>query len=570
MFESEGAILNELLRERGLINDAQLAEIQEEHERSGKPLSQIIVDFGLMSEEQLLQAIALHLNLEFVQLENTELPPAVLRAMPSSAARMYGAVPIAATASSVTIAVLDPYNPHLAEELAFVLGKDVHLAIAPPKQIENVIARYYSEESGSLKDVLQDMEKQLTDSDIVATAEKDGAQGVAALEQLANQAPIVRFVSLILLQAIQDRASDIHFEPFEDEFKIRYRVDGALYEMAPPPKHLAVPVISRLKVMANLNIAERRLPQDGRIQLPVAGRQVDLRVSTLPTQFGESVVLRVLDRTVVNLKLESLGMPPDLQERLSELIHIPNGIFIVTGPTGSGKTTTLYSCLNVINTIDLKLLTAEDPVEYDIEGIMQVPVNEAIGMTFARALRAFLRQDPDIIMVGEMRDLETAQISIGASLTGHLVFTTLHTNDAPGAVTRMIDMGVEPFLISSTLEAVLAQRLVRTICKRCRVAYEPTDAVLAEIGLSRADVQDRPFYYGKGCVECNETGYRGRKGLYELLIVSEPVRELINMRAPAGVIRAKALELGMRPLRDDGLRCILNGETTVEEVLKYT
>jgi len=570
MFESEGAILNELLRERGLISDAQLAEIQEEHERTGKALSQIIVDFGLMSEDQLLQALALHLNMEFIQLENTELPPTVLRAMPSSAARMYGAVPIAATGNSVTVAVLDPYNPHLAEELSFVLGKDVHLTLAPPKQIENVIARYYSEESGSLKDVLQDMEKQLADSDIVATAEKGGAQGVAALEELASQAPIVRFVNLILFQAIQDRASDIHFEPFEDEFKIRYRVDGALYEMAPPPKHLAVPVISRLKVMSNLNIAERRLPQDGRIQLPVSGRQVDLRVSTLPTAFGESVVLRVLDRTVVNLKLESLGMPADLQEQLNELIHIPNGIFIVTGPTGSGKTTTLYSCLNRINTIDLKLLTAEDPVEYDIEGIMQVPVNEALGMTFARALRAFLRQDPDIIMVGEMRDLETATISIGASLTGHLVFTTLHTNDAPGAVTRMIDMGVEPFLISSTLEAVLAQRLVRTVCKRCRVAYEPTDAVLTEIGLSRVDVKDRPFYYGKGCVECNETGYKGRKGLFELLVVSEPVRELINIRAPAGVIRAKALELGMRPLRDDGIRCILNGETTVEEVLKYT
>jgi len=322
--------------------------------------------------------------------------------------------------------------------------------------------------------------------------------------------------------------------------------------------------------MSNLNIAERRLPQDGRIQMNLAGRQVDLRVSTLPTQFGESVVLRVLDRTVVNLEIESLGMPPDVYNKLQELIHIPNGIFIVTGPTGSGKTTTLYSCLKRINTVDLKLLTAEDPVEYDIEGIMQVPVNEGIGMTFARALRAFLRQDPDVIMVGEMRDLETAQIGIQASLTGHLVFTTLHTNDAPGAVTRMIDMGVEPFLITSTLEAVLAQRLVRTICSKCRIAYEPTDTVLSELGLTKADVQGRPFYYGKGCMECSETGYKGRKGLFELLVVSEPVRELINMRAPSGIIRAKALELGMRTLREDGIRCVLDGETTVEEVLKYT
>ena len=570
MYESEAVILSELLRERSLISDAQLADIAEEHERTGKPFSQIIVDFGLMTEEQLLQAVAEHLSFEFMNLEQLDLQPTLLRVMPSSVARMYGAVPVAVQGNTVTVAVLDPYNPQLVEELAFVLGKDVQLAVAPPKQIEAAIARYYSEESGSLKDVLEEMEAQLATSDIVETVARGGAQGAAALEELASQAPIVRFVNLILFQAIQDRASDIHFEPFEEEFKIRYRVDGALYEMAPPPKHLALPVISRIKVMSNLNIAERRLPQDGRIQINLAGRQVDLRVSTLPTQYGESVVLRVLDRSVVNLELESLGMPADIIEKLNELIRIPNGIVIVTGPTGSGKTTTLYSCLKRVNTVDVKLLTAEDPVEYDIEGIMQVPVNEAIGMTFGRALRAFLRQDPDIIMVGEMRDLETAQISIQASLTGHLVFTTLHTNDAPGAVTRMIDMGVEPFLISSTLEAVLAQRLVRTVCKKCRVAYEPTDAVLSGLSLTQADVQGRPFYYGKGCLECNETGYKGRKGLYELMIVNEPIRELVNMRAPSGVMRAKALELGMRTLREDGIRSILNGETTVEEVLKYT
>ncbi len=569
MYEGEAAILTELIRERDLISPDQLAEIQEEHERTGKPLSQVIVDFGLVGEEQLLQAVAEHLNLELVNIEDMDLDQAMLRSMPGSVARMYGAVPVALIGNTITVAVLDPYNPQLVEELSFVLGKDVQLAVAPRKQIEEAIAKFYSEESGSLKDVLQEMETQLASSDIVETVAKGGG-GTAALEELASQAPIVRFVNLILFQAIQDRASDIHFEPFEDEFKVRYRVDGALYEMAPPPKHLALPVISRIKVMSNLNIAERRLPQDGRIQINLAGRQVDLRVSTLPTQFGESVVLRVLDRTVVNLEIESLGMPADIYEKVQEIVKIPNGIFIVTGPTGSGKTTTLYSCLKRINTVDLKLLTAEDPVEYDIEGIMQVPVNEAIGMTFARALRSFLRQDPDVIMVGEMRDLETAQIGIQASLTGHLVFTTLHTNDAPGAVTRMIDMGVEPFLITSTLEAVLAQRLVRTICKKCRIAYEPTDSVLSEMALTKADVQGRPFYYGKGCLECNETGYKGRKGLFELLQVSEPIRELINMRAPSGVIRAKALELGMRTLREDGIRSILDGVTTVEEVLKYT
>jgi type IV pilus assembly protein PilB len=568
MFESEAAVLTELLRERDLVSPEQLTELREEHERTGKPLGQIIVDFGLMTEAQLLQAVADHLNLDFIDLDHVDIDQQVLRSMPTSVARMYGAVPVVVQGNVVTVAVLDPYNPQLMEELSFVLGKDVQLAVAPAKQIEEAINRYYSEESGSLKEVLEDMESQLASAEMVETAAKSGT--TTTLEEMASQAPIVRFVNLILFQAIQDRASDIHFEPFEDEFKIRYRVDGALYELAPPPKHLALPVISRIKVMSNLNIAERRLPQDGRIQLNLAGKQVDLRVSTLPTQFGESVVLRVLDRTVVNLEIESLGMPQDIYEKLQQLIRLPNGIVIVTGPTGSGKTTTLYSCLKRINTIDLKLLTAEDPVEYDIEGIMQVPVNEAMGMTFARALRSFLRQDPDVIMVGEMRDLETAQIAIQASLTGHLVFTTLHTNDAPGAVTRMIDMGVEPFLITSTLEGVLAQRLVRTVCKKCKIAYEPTDAVISELGLTRADVQGRPFYYGKGCMECNETGYRGRQGLFELMIISEPIRELINMRSPSGVIRAKALELGMRTLREDGIRSILDGLTTVEEILKYT
>jgi type IV pilus assembly protein PilB len=568
MFEGEHAVLSELVRERNLVSPAQLKEIEEEHERTGKSLSQVMIDFGLVSEEQLLRAVAEHLNLEYLNLDDVDLTQPVLRAMPSSVARMYGAVPVALNGNTISVAVMDPYNPQLIGELSFILGKDVQLAVAPSKQIEEAIEKYFGEESESLKDVLTDMESQLASAEAVETATKTG--GTAALEELASQAPIVRFVNLILFQAISDRASDIHFEPFEDEFKIRYRVDGALYEMTPPPKHLALPVISRIKVMSNLNIAERRLPQDGRIQLNIGGRQVDLRVSSLPTQFGESVVLRVLDRSVVNLEMESLGMPTDIFDQTKEVIKVPNGIFIVTGPTGSGKTTTLYSCLRRINTIDMKLLTAEDPVEYDIEGIMQVPVNDAIGLTFGRALRSFLRQDPDIIMVGEMRDLETAQISIQASLTGHLVFTTLHTNDSPGAVTRMIDMGVEPFLISSTLQAVLAQRLVRTICKKCRIAYEPTDAVLSEIGLTKEDTVGRPFYYGKGCVECNETGYKGRKGLFELLVISEPIRELINMRAPSGVIRGRALELGMRTLREDGIRSILDGVTTVEEILKYT
>jgi type IV pilus assembly protein PilB len=319
-----------------------------------------------------------------------------------------------------------------------------------------------------------------------------------------------------------------------------------------------------------MNIAERRLPQDGRIQKQIAGRNVDLRVSTLPTQFGESLVLRVLDRSIVNLDLEVLGMPDYIYNFLLEMIEHPNGIFIATGPTGSGKTTTLYSCLRKINTIDSKLLTAEEPVEYDLEGIVQVPVNEAIGLTFARVLRAFLRQDPDRIMVGETRDLETAQIAIQASLTGHLVFTTLHTNDAPGAITRLIDMGVEPFLISSTLEAVLGQRLLRSICRHCRTTYEPGNPLLTELGISRQDIGEKQFFYGKGCNACNNTGYKGRKGIYELLKITDPIRELINERAPTVTLKQKAVELGMITLRQDGLRSIFVGDTTVEEVLRYT
>ena len=568
MFENEMAVLSEVVRERELLTAEQFREVQEERERTGKPLSQIIVDFGLLTEEQLLRAVAGHVGLDYLDLEGVDVPENTTRLMPAEAARLYQAVPVSLTGNLVTVAVADPYNPLLSEELAFVLGKDVQLTVASGKQVEAAISRYYGVESESMKEVLQDVEAQMATDELATQVTSDVA--AAQLEEMASHAPIVRFVNLVLFQAIQDRASDIHFEPFEEEFKIRYRVDGALYEMAPPPKHLALPVISRVKVMANLNIAERRLPQDGRIQMQIAGRPVDLRVSTLPTQHGESVVLRVLDRSVVELDLENLGMPTDILQKLKELITLPNGIIITTGPTGCGKTTTLYSCLKRVNKIDVKILTSEDPVEYDLEGIMQVPINEAVGLTFARALRSFLRQDPDIIMVGEMRDLETAQISIQASLTGHLVFTTLHTNDAPGAITRMIDMGVEPFLITSTLQAILAQRLIRVTCKKCRVAYEPTDAVLSSLGLTREAVQGRPLFYGKGCPNCNDTGYRGRKGLFELLPISGPILELIELRAPSGVIRGRALELGMRTLREDGIRNILDGETTVEEVLKYT
>ena len=440
-------------------------------------------------------------------------------------------------------------------------------SLPTPAEIQRAIERFYGQEdSESFAEIL----KELGADKKIAKEVDEAGEDAAAAAALANEIPIVKFVNLVLQQAVSDRASDIHFEPFETEFRIRYRVDGALYEMAPPPKHLALPVTSRIKIMANLNISEKRLPQDGRISLTIAGKQIDLRVSTLPTAFGESVVLRVLDRGSVNLEVESLGFPKYVFDYVSEVILRPNGIFVVTGPTGCGKTTTLYSCLRRVNSIDSKLLTAEDPVEFDIDGIMQVAVNEAAGMTFAKALKSFLRQDPDIIMVGEMRDLETAQISIQASLTGHLVLSTLHTNDSPGAVTRLVDMGVEPFLISSTLMAVLAQRLVRTNCKNCRTPFEPTEQQLAMLNLSPHDLGDKVFHYGRGCSTCNDTGYKGRKGIFELLVVSDPIRTLINERAPTVVVRQKAVELGMVTLREDGLRSIFDGDTSIEEVVKYT
>lgn len=558
-----------LVREQGLLDDLQYEEVVAELKRSGTSVFQLLQDFGIMDADTILQAMANHLGAEVVALKGTEIPKAAIEAVPASTAKMYRCIPVALEGHTLQVAFEDPLDPAKVDELGFVAKKDIQLVLANPTEIAAALDRYYGEEtSEDVSKLLEELggDEKITEEAMVA-AETDDDDLVAGL---ANEAPIVRFVNLVLLQAVKDRASDIHFEPFETEFRIRYRVDGALYEMSPPPKHLALPVVSRIKVMANLNISERRLPQDGRINYKLGKREIDLRVSTLPTQFGESVVLRVLDRNAVNLDLESLGFPKSTLDFISEVIQRPNGIFVVTGPTGSGKTTTLYSCLRRVNAIDTKLLTAEDPVEFDIEGIMQVAINEAQGMTFGKALRSFLRQDPDIIMVGEMRDLETAQIAIQASLTGHLVLSTLHTNDAPGAVTRLVDMGTEPFLVSSTLMAVLAQRLVRRVCKECRTPFEPTDQQLSLLNLSPHDLGDKVFYYGRGCSVCNDTGYKGRKGIYELLVCGDTIRTMITERAPTVVLRQKAVELGMVTLREDGLRSIFDGDTSIEEVVKYT
>ena len=569
MAEEISSPLLSLIKEQGLIDDLQYEEVVAELKRTGAPVVEVLQDFGVMKLDDILHVIATNLGTEVVSLRNREFPPELVQMIPAKVARMYHCIPVAMKGSTVQVALADPLDPAQGDEIRFASKHDLQVVVADPAEIEKTLDRLYGQdESESFSEILKELG---ADTDIAREISEAGAaEDEKLMTELANEAPIVKFVNLVLQQAIQDRASDIHFEPFETEFRIRYRVDGALYEMSPPPKHLALPVISRLKVMSNLNISERRLPQDGRINYMIGSRQIDLRVSTLPTQFGESLVLRVLDRSAVNLELESLGIPKHVYEYMTEVIQRPNGIVIVTGPTGCGKTTTLYSCLRRVNAIDSKLLTAEDPVEYDIEGIMQVAINEAAGMTFGKALRSFLRQDPDIIMVGEMRDLETAQISIQASLTGHLVLSTLHTNDAAGAVTRMIDMGVEPFLISSTLMAVLAQRLVRVVCKNCRTPFEPTEDQLALLNLSPHDLGDKVFHYGRGCSACNDTGYKGRKGIFELLIISEPIRTLINERAPTVVLRQKAVELGMVTLREDGLRTIFEGDTTIEEIVKYT
>ena len=561
--------LLELIREQGLVDDLQYEEVLSEHKRGGEPVFQILQNFGILDGDSILQAMANQLGAEVVSLRNRDLPKEVIALFPGAQARALECLPVEDDGSTVKVAVVDPLNPSRMDEIGYVMKRDVQLVLADPGEIKKAIEKYYADDGGgNFADLLKEIGADEDIAQEVKQMEEQDDETIMA--QLADAAPIVKFVNMVLFQAVKDRASDIHFEPFETEFRIRYRVDGALYEMSPPPKHLALPVISRIKVMANLNISERRLPQDGRINMQMGHKSIDLRVSTLPTQFGESVVLRVLDRSAVNLELESLGFPKEIHEYVTDVIQRPNGIFVVTGPTGCGKTTTLYSCLRRVNSIDSKLLTAENPVEYDLEGVMQVAVNDAIGMTFGKALRSFLRQDPDIIMVGEMRDMETAQIAIQASLTGHLVLSTLHTNDAPGAVTRLVDMGVEPFLISSTLMAVLGQRLVRKVCTNCRTPFEPTEAQLALLNLSPHDLGDKLFYYGRGCSTCNDTGYKGRKGIYELLVISDAVRNLINERAPTVVVRQKAIELGMVTLREDGLRSIFEGATSIEEVVKYT
>ena len=564
MLDPESETLKGMLIDAELCSEEQLTEIEEEHERSGKVFRELLIDYEIITEKELMGLIAQNLGTDIIDLSGIEIEKEIIDMIDPSTIRMYGVIPLKEEDGILTVASSNPLNYQIPEELHFILGKDIQLVIANEGQIDAAIEKYYPMETGSMHDMLESMDIEVNDGETFSD------EDISKLENAAESTPIVRFVDVVLYQAIKAEASDVHFEPFEKEFKIRYRVDGALYEMSPPPQNLAVPVISRVKIMSGLNISERRRPQDGRISMKIAGRPVDLRVSCLPTAYGESVVLRVLDRSVVNLDLEVLGISQDVLNSIRDIIHMPNGIFVVTGPTGSGKTTTLYSCLKEINNIEDKILTAEDPVEYDLEGIIQLPINDSIGMTFHRALRAFLRQDPDRIMLGEIRDIETAQMSIQASLTGHFVFSTLHTNDAAGTITRLIDMGVEPFLINSSLVGVLGQRLIRKVCSNCKTAFVPTDEDLKQLEIERESVGDRKFYYGKGCDACNQSGYKGRKAITELLVINNDIRQLIMKKSPTLVLKEKARELGMVTMREDGIRTILDGETTMEEILKYT
>ncbi len=563
LYVDNNAEIRDLFREVDGVSQHGLDELFDQDVIEGnRSFADAVIQAGIIQREDLFSLISQYLGYELQVGEVGEIEQEVLAVIPHDTARQYGVVPLYLSDGGVHLLALDPFNSSIIDDLTFALNLEISIVVCDPVQVSALLDHYYGQEQSSMDDLFGDVGLDQFEN-LDDTKEGD-------LMDAANETPIIRFVNLVLQQAIRAKASDIHFEPFEDEFRIRYRVDGALYEMSPPPKSLALPVISRVKVISELNIAEHRIPQDGRIKMTIEGRAVDLRVSTLPTQFGESVVLRVLDKSAVNLDLDNLGLPENVKTGIRGAVRRPNGIFIVTGPTGSGKTTTLYSALREVNEIDTKILTAEDPVEYEIEGIMQVPVNHQVGLDFARALRAFLRQDPDKIMVGEIRDIETARIAVQASLTGHVVLSTLHTNDAPGAITRLIDMGLEPFLLSASLEFILAQRLVRKICSSCKQEFDPKNEMLQNLGLSRNDLGDRKFYFGSGCEACSNGGYRGRTGLFEMIKVVDTFRELINSGAATLVLKQKAIEQGMRTLREDGLRSIFDGETTVEEVLKYT
>lgn len=559
--------LGQVLKEMGRISEFDIQEALRLQKEKGGALGRILVDQGLITESDLGEALGRQQGMEVVDLASTAIPQELIDMVGVNIAETYRVIPVSMENGVLTLALADPLNVNVLDDLKFMLNTDVQGAVSNEEAVSAAIEKYYEGQSESIESVMGTLG---TGDEFEVMDKREDIPDMAQLEQDVNAAPVVKLLNLILLQAIKDRASDIHLEPFDHEFKVRYRVDGVLYEMMPPPIQLARAVVSRVKVMSNLDIAETRLPQDGRIELNIGGNPVDLRVSTLPTMHGESVVMRILDRSNVSLQLDQIGFRPKELATIQALIAKPNGIVLVTGPTGSGKTTTLYSCLNEANDPEIKIITTEDPVEYNLDGIVQVPINDEIGVTFGACLRSILRQDPDKVLVGEIRDLETAQIAVEASLTGHIVFSTLHTNDAPSAVTRMVDLGLEPFLLTATLEAICAQRLCRRICSDCKKEYTPNDEMLMELQLTRSEVMDKTFFYGAGCKRCNGTGYKGRIALFELMVLTDRQREMIMNGASTQELRRAAREDGMRTLRESGLLHIYDGVTTIEEVLKET
>jgi type IV pilus assembly protein PilB len=557
-----------ILVDLGFLDDGQLAAIEEEARQTDTPVERIALDRALINEEQLLQATAELHGMPLVNLEDAKPAPDALKAVPQNMAELYKMLPLKMEGDVLTVVMADPNNLMALDDLRNMLGiRQVQAQLGQLSKIEAALAKAYSTtKEESIADLIATM---ATDVDL-GFGRRETSIDIASVEEMANAAPVRKLVNMVLLMGIKDHASDIHFEPFEDEYKMRYRCDGVLYEMVPPPRHLATAISSRIKVMSNLDIAERRLPQDGRIELNIGGNIVDMRVSVLPTMFGESIVIRVLDKGRVGLDLDKIGMPQDILADFRQVMIKPNGITLVTGPTGAGKTTTLYSALSELNVITDKIITTEDPVEYEIDGLCQCQINHEIDLTFANALRSILRQDPDKILVGEIRDLETAQIAVQASLTGHMVFSTLHTNDAPGAITRLRDMGVEPFLITATLEAILAQRLVRKICTVCKTEFEPSRDQLMELNLKPEDAHGRKFYFGEGCDKCNNLGLKGRTGIYELLVMNDDLRDMISKGASTDQLRNFARSKGVKGLRERGLDALFSGVTTVEEVVRET
>jgi|LauGreDrversion4_2_1035121.scaffolds.fasta_scaffold12483_2 type IV pilus assembly protein PilB len=565
----KGSRIGRVLRKLGYVTREQVHEALQLQEGAEKGLrvGEILIKMGLLDQAKLESALAAQRGLHFVNLDEFELQDDVLAKLKPETATAYGVVPLEFDPSSnrITIAIKNADNFQAVDDLKQLLGFRVSAVVASPAKIDAILAARYAGKRTGL-----DLSKVATSSAVASLESRSDGIDLATIAQAANDNAVVELVQSILMIAIRDKASDVHFEPFEDEFKLRYRIDGVLYEMQAIPMGLATALVSRVKVMSKLDIAERRLPQDGRIELHLGEAPVDLRVAVLPTMFGESVVLRVLDRSNVQLSLDKVGLREDDLNKFRVMINKPNGIVVVTGPTGSGKTTTLYAALNELNTIDVKILTAEDPVEYDVQGLVQCQVNTDQELTFAKLLRSFLRQDPDIILVGEIRDLETAQIAIQASLTGHLVLTTLHTNDAPSTVLRLVDLGVETFLLTATIEAIVAQRLVRRVCPKCKEFFTPSEEQLMELALRPADVEGRRFARGRGCDNCLKSGYKGRMALFEIMVMDDDLRELVIKQASTRVLRTEARKRGMRTLRETGLLAIYDGQTTIDEVVRET